>query len=217
MNRAFQGSPTAPQTSPAQRPAPGIGGYRSGSGSKDQSLCRLTAGRVQSQVGAKGIVTVTKPFPRQIAASYLLAAPLPHAFSILSLITSILLMFGLFDDQVIDSGETSLFQVLGLVLSLGVFLCATADGFCRYLEYRRFKQLFRRFGIRPKLIRVSGRSRCQRDAMLQAARECGLTAQAIREFQARGYRWYHLLPDQIAANPLVLFHPGFLRSTFWPG
>jgi hypothetical protein len=153
----------------------------------------------------------------QSVIAYLRAAPLPHAFSSLGLTVSVWLLLELPDDHGFESLKAAFFQVLGLVLSLGVFLCATADGFCRYLEYRRFKKVFRRFGIRPKLFRVSGRSRCQRDAMLQAARECGLAAQAIQEFKTLGYRWYHLVPDQITANPLTLFHPGFLRATFWPG
>ncbi len=151
------------------------------------------------------------------AASYLRSAPLPHAFSILSLNAILWLVFGPADTLGAESDESTMLKGAGLILSLGVLLCATADGYCRHLEYRRFKKLFQRFGIRPKLFRVSGRSRCQRDAMLQAARECGLAVQAIQEFHIQGYRWYHLVPDQIAANPLTLFHPGFLRATFWPG
>ena len=60
-------------------------------------------------------------------------------------------------------------------------------------------------------------SRCQRDAALLAARQAGCRDQARRVFRDLGYRWYHILPDAIVANPLYFFHPRFLRSTFVPG
>jgi hypothetical protein len=50
-----------------------------------------------------------------------------------------------------------------------------------------------------------------------AARETGCRAQARSVFRELGYRWYHILPDAIVANPFSFFHPRFLRSTFVPG
>ncbi len=158
-----------------------------------------------------------RPALRRFAASYLRAAPLPHIFTGLSLTALAGQLIRQADLCSFQALESSAWHWLGLMFSLGVLFCTSSDAYCRFLEYRRFKRLFRRFGFRPKLFRVTGRSRCQRDAMLQAARECGLAAQAAREFQAQGYRWYHLIPDQVMANPLFFFHPRFLRSTFWPG
>ncbi len=149
--------------------------------------------------------------------AYFQAAPLPHSFAALSLIVSLLPTHKLAELGSAISGKQAVFNGLGLFFSLSVLLCSSADAHCRFREYRRFKQLFLRFGFRPRILRLSGGSRCQRDAMLQAARETGLERRVRAEFTKQGYRWYHLLPDQIVTNPLFFFHPRFLRSTFWPG
>ena len=155
---------------------------------------------------------------RQFTVSYLRAAPLPHVFSGLSLAAiAWLAVFAQTAPKGYGSAETFVFEWLGLFFSLSVLLCSSADAHCRFREYRRFKQLFLRFGFRPRILRLSGGSRCQRDAMLQAARETGLQQLVQAEFARQGYRWYHVIPDQIASNPFFVFHPRFLRSTFWPG
>ena len=68
----------------------------------------------------------------------------------------------------------------------------------------------------PACARVWPGRRCGRTGSLQAARETGCTPQARQVYRDLGYRWYHILPDAIVANPLFFFHPRFLRSTFIP-
>lgn len=43
------------------------------------------------------------------------------------------------------------------------------------------------------------------------------SASARAHFRGLGYRWRHLLPDGAVDNPLRLFDPAFLKSTFLPG
>ncbi|MCF8038168.1 MAG: hypothetical protein K9K79_02530 [Desulfohalobiaceae bacterium] len=147
----------------------------------------------------------------------MMAAPLPHLFTLLALAVSMylirLLLLSLPEDIHLRTSLTS----LKLAASLGVFLCSFTDGLCRYREYRRFKKAFSRFGFRVRLLTINSRSRCQRDALLQAARETGIRKQVAAHFRLLGYRWYHILPDQILTNPRTLFDPKFLRATFWPG
>lgn len=109
----------------------------------------------------------------------------------------------------------------GTHLCFGLFwlsatLCSLADALWRVHEYRRIKYLLQTYGFRPRFFTSISRSRCQRDAMLQAARETDHDAEMKRFFDQQGYRWYHLLPDRIVLNPLTFFKPDFLRSTFWP-
>lgn len=106
--------------------------------------------------------------------------------------------------------------IMTALFAWGVILCQ-ADAFSRYREFKRLRRLLARYGFRPRVFQRVATSRCQRDAALLAARETGYRPQARRVFQELGYRWYHILPDAIVANPLYFFHPKFLRSTFVPG
>ncbi|MCF8105108.1 MAG: hypothetical protein K9K64_06470 [Desulfohalobiaceae bacterium] len=151
------------------------------------------------------------------AGSYLRAAPLPHIFTILAFFAARCLSGLLLGSPACQGRlETTLLSCC-LAFSLGVFFCSFTDGLCRYKEYKRFKKTFSRFGFRVRLLSINSRSRCQRDALLQAARENGIEKQVAAYFRLLGYRWYHILPDQILTNPRILFDPKFLRATFWPG
>ncbi len=149
--------------------------------------------------------------------NFIQAVPLPFGFALFSLMAcSLLAFFGIQADQ-----DDKLFQRTCLLLSASFFLsvacCSLADGLCRYREYLRFKRIFLRYGFRQRLLRRTSGSRCQRDAILLAARQTGYDQQLKRLFRQLGYRWYHILPDPIVDNPLNLFKPEFLRTTFLPG
>jgi len=154
----------------------------------------------------------------QELARYLRVAPFPHLTSLK--ISGLAVAAGL-EARFLHSqpGESWLLWVwilLACLFAWGVVLCQ-ADAFSRYREFKRLRRLLMRYGFRPGVFRLVSASRCQRDAALLAARETGCRAQAVRVFRELGYRWYHILPDVIVANPLHFFHPRFLRSTFVPG
>ncbi len=98
-----------------------------------------------------------------------------------------------------------------------VCLFAFADGLARHREYRRIKSQLARHGYNVRILQPLARSRCQRDAALQAARESGYFRQACAYYRALGYRWYHILPDRVLRNPLIFLSPDFLRASFLPG
>lgn len=149
---------------------------------------------------------------------YLRAAPFPHLTTVK--VTSLAVITGLEAHFVLTQPEMSwtgwAWVILTGLFAWGVVLCQ-ADAFSRYREFKRLRRLLLRYGFRPGLFRLVAASRCQRDAALLAARETGCRAQAKGLFRELGYRWYHILPDAIMANPLYFFHPRFLRSTFIPG
>lgn len=149
---------------------------------------------------------------------YLRVAPFPHLTTLK--VAALAVVSGceawLFLEQPEFSWVAWVWIVLTGLFAWGVVLCQ-ADAFSRYREFKRLRHLLHRYGFRPGIFRLVAASRCQRDAALLAAGETGCRAQARRVFQELGYRWYHILPDAIMANPFVFFHPRFLRSTFIPG
>lgn len=149
---------------------------------------------------------------------YLSVAPLPHLttikVSILALISGHKARLVLSQADITWTGMLWLLST-GLFL-WGIILCQ-ADALSRYREFQRMRRIFHRYGWRPRILHLVASSRCQRDAALRAARETGWGPQAQDFYQALGYRWYHIFPDVIVANPLTFFCPQFLRSTFIPG
>jgi len=98
---------------------------------------------------------------------------------------------------------------------ISAVLCQ-ADALARWQDYRRVRTLFKRHGWRPLFLRPLCRSRCQRDAVLLAARQAGFGSRTQAWFQAKGYRWYHLAPDRVKADPRLLVNASFLKATFLP-
>lgn len=149
-------------------------------------------------------------------ARYLRAAPLPH----LSALAAGAASWGL-GAQAGAAWEAEAWHLAvgcGLLsgpLAVGAVL-AEADARGRYHEYRRVKDLLARFGGQARLFRPLAASRCQRDAARLAAAETGCLTELSAFFRARGYRWYHLLPDYVAADPLRLLERSFWRATFRP-
>jgi hypothetical protein len=96
-------------------------------------------------------------------------------------------------------------------------MLSLADAASRYREYGRFKALFLKYGPKPLILKTAAGSRCRRDAALAAARDAGIGSAAREFFRLQGYRWYHLMPDRVAGDPLFLLSPRFLRSSLVPG
>ncbi|MCK9239372.1 hypothetical protein [Desulfocurvus sp.] len=164
------------------------------------------------------------PGPRSPAAPapplplrYLRASPLPHATALASaaVCTALALAaLGHLDEARHRAASACAVLAAGW---LGLACICLLDGFSRFREYRRIKAMLSRHGWNRRIFALVAGSRCQRDAALQAAREAGHGCRARRLFHAMGYRWYHLLPDAVARNPLRFFQPRFLRSSFLPG
>lgn len=148
---------------------------------------------------------------------YLRAAPLPHATGGVSA----LIGAGLARVALEALAEEAL--AMGLLLFMpasgwfGLALLCGADGLSRYREYLRMRRMLERWGFAPRLLRPLASSRCQRDAAMQAAREAGCADKTRAYYRQLGYRWYHLLPDRVVANPLAFLDMRFLRATFLPG
>jgi hypothetical protein len=149
------------------------------------------------------------------AGRYLAASPLPTATCLFSAATAASL--SLLGVHLLREGHPLEFFALQLVALgwIGLAGFALADGLSRYREYVRMRNVFERYGLRERILKRAAGSRCQRDAALAAAGEIGRAHEAGGYFRSLGYRWYHVLPDRVVANPLVFFSPSFLVTGFF--
>lgn len=146
---------------------------------------------------------------------YLSASPLPVATGLFSVSSAFAL--SLWGIRLLGQGHPVECLCL-FVMALGwagLSGFAFADSLSRYRESLRMGMMFSRFGVRTRILRLAAGSRCQRDAAVAAARRIGRESQARGYFRSLGYRWYHLLPDKVAENPLVFFSPAFLLTGFF--
>lgn len=85
------------------------------------------------------------------------------------------------------------------------------DAYGRYQNYKQIKDAIFEMGYDPRLIKPFMYSKCQRDAVIVAARDLDHHTEVKAFFYAEGYRKYHILPDAFNKNPLVLFNKLFWK------
>ncbi|MDM9631830.1 hypothetical protein [Robiginitalea aurantiaca] len=88
------------------------------------------------------------------------------------------------------------------------------DAWSRFQDYKKAKDLFYSYGLRPRLANRFIGSKCQRNAALQAARELGLEDDLKEYYQKKGVKWYHYIPYFMVMDPLFLIRRAFWRRTF---
>lgn len=153
--------------------------------------------------------------PARRAVRYLRATPLPHVAAGLCLAACGCLVALALHLAVSHPFESAALAGLAVVW-LGLAAVALADGLARYREFVRLQRMLARYGFRPRILRPAAGSRCQRDAALAAASEAGCRAEAQAYFRSLGYSKLHLVPDRVAAAPLLLLSPAFVAETFFP-
>ncbi len=88
------------------------------------------------------------------------------------------------------------------------------DSWSRFQDYKKAKDLFYVYGIRPRTADRFIGSKCQRNAALQAARELGLEDELKEQFQDRGVRWFHYIPYFMVSDPYFMIRKAFWQRTF---
>lgn len=155
--------------------------------------------------------------PVKTAASYFRASPLPHATALGAMLAGMELIWSAIYLRTHEMDTITIGIWLWGIFWMVVATFALMDGLSRYREYCRIKDMLQRKGFNRRVFLVVAGSRCQRDAAMLAARETGFHTEARKLFNRLGYRWYHLLPDAVMRNPLLFFHPRFLKNSFMPG
>lgn len=143
--------------------------------------------------------------------SFLHVGKILHLFTLFSL-----LLLGHFLHQL---GELEFWYRSWLMLPVLFFsslvITTQMDAYCRYQNYKFVKDLLHQYGYRDLLLKPFAHSRCQRDAVREAAKQLNYSEQTNRYFKKVGYRWYHILPATVVRDPLVLLGKGFWITTFF--
>ncbi len=108
-----------------------------------------------------------------------------------------------------------LFYLLSALYGLVLIFFSQADARSRYQNYKQVKDLLHENGFDTRIIKLFCHSRCQRDALRVAAIDLGMTHQMSAHLKAKGYHWYHLLPDFLFARPQLLFTVNFWQKTLF--
>ena len=108
------------------------------------------------------------------------------------------------------------------IMWLLIFICffnmsvlAELDGYSRFQNYKQIKDQIYLNGYHDRLLKPLSKSSCQRSAAILAGDELGVKKSVTKYFYEKGYRWYHIIPDFVFNNPLLIFTPFFWKTTFF--
>ena len=107
-----------------------------------------------------------------------------------------------------------LFWLWCLLFSFSHIFLVLMDGWSRFQNYKRIKDHIFQHGFTPKIAAHYAGSKCQRIALMTAAKELGLEAEANRYYRKLGVKWYHFAPQFMVEDPLFLIKRYFWSRTF---
>ncbi|MGB5653310.1 MAG: hypothetical protein WBM56_05700, partial [Robiginitalea sp.] len=88
------------------------------------------------------------------------------------------------------------------------------DGWSRFQDYKKAKDLFFSYGFHPRVANRFIGSKCQRNAALQAARELGMESEVKKYYSEKGVKWFHYIPYFMVQDPWFLIRKSFWKRTF---
>lgn len=88
------------------------------------------------------------------------------------------------------------------------------DGWSRFQNYKRAKDLFFIHGFNSRIPEMYLGSKCQRNAAIVAAEELGYKDEIMAYFDGKGIKWYHYIPYFMIHDPMFLFRNYFWERTF---
>ncbi|RKD90205.1 hypothetical protein [Mangrovibacterium diazotrophicum] len=143
--------------------------------------------------------------------SFLNAGRMLHLFCLISLfLTSVFLKRLLQAEHWYWS-----WHILPTLLFATLVVTTQLDAYSRYQNYKQVKDLLYLHGFRALLLGPFSHSRCQRDAVWEAAKQLSYAEQTQKYFKKLGYRWYHILPTPILKKPGLLLTKGYWATTFF--
>jgi len=107
-----------------------------------------------------------------------------------------------------------LFWLWCLMFSFIHIFLVLMDGWSRFQNYKRVKDYLFQHGFNPKLVSHYRGSKCQRMAVITAARELGLEKDVERYYHKLGIKWFHFVPSFMIKDPLFAFKNYFWSRTF---
>ena len=132
-----------------------------------------------------------------------------HAMTLLALIIFVISLKNL-KFTLVDFNFNQVLWLGLLLFGSSVAVISQMDAYGRFQNYKQIKDKFYQYGFNTKLIRPFMFSKCQRDAILVAAKDFNRATDVKLFFKSRGYKWYHILPDVCLKHPLIVF-----KKDFW--
>lgn len=150
----------------------------------------------------------------ETAVNYIRVSPILHSATVLTGVAGIGSAYAAIDQFSQGNNELG-FLCSGLAfVSSGASVLFQREAVSRFREYHRVKRLFRAYGWDTKIASYMESSACQRRAAEVAAEQVGLSKEIKDYFNARGHRWYHIIPDPVVQDPSLLFKLDFWRQAF---
>ena len=146
---------------------------------------------------------------------YINVGRLLHFIALLDLIISAVAVYYIVTLNAVQNTGLITICVVVVVLFGGMSVYAELDGYSRFQDYKRVKDQLYFYGYQERIIRPMLKSRCQRDAAQLACDELGVGEQSKTHFNSHGYKWYHIIPDFVWADPGFFFKAYFWRGTFF--
>ena len=149
------------------------------------------------------------------AWKYLEVGRLLHGIALLSTLLSFLfLQLARYANQSDNTAASILFGYLFLhALTIPFF--AQLDAYSRFQNFKLVKDMIYRYGFQVRFLKSFLHTKCQREAVLFAARDLGYKSQIKCYYTESNYKWFHILPDFIWSNPEYLLTRNFWLSTFF--
>lgn len=98
---------------------------------------------------------------------------------------------------------------------LSIVIFSQFDAFSRFQNYKQVKDLFHENGFDERIARLFTGSRCQRDSLMTAALDLDCAQELNEYLKARGYKWFHLIPDIFFDHPPAVFNRRFWKKTLF--
>lgn len=110
--------------------------------------------------------------------------------------------------------EIVLFWLWCLLFSFIHIFLVLMDIWSRFQNYKRVKDHLFTNGFTPKVAQHYAGSKCQRMALMAAAKELGMENDVKDYYSKTGVCWYHFTPKFIINDPLFLLKRHFWSRTF---
>ncbi len=154
--------------------------------------------------------------PKQpnIFVSYWNVNKLLYSALILFVIETVYYYLGFYDAFYEDSILVILFWVWCLLFSFIHIFLVLMDGWSRFQNYKRVKDHLFQHGFTTKIAKHYSGSKCQRMAVVAAAKELGMEESVKEYYYKIGIRWYNFVPHFMIRDPFFMFKKYFWSRTF---
>lgn len=154
------------------------------------------------------------PKQPKILVSYWNVNKLLYSALLLFIAETIFYYQGFYDAYQNEGIAIILFWVWCLLFSFIHIFLVLMDGWSRFQNYKRVKDHLFQHGFTHKIARHYIGSKCQRMAVIAAAKELGMEEKAKNYYRKMGIRWYNFVPQFMLRDPLFPFKKYFWSRTF---